>query len=471
MNLENDRRKAKGSFVENFTNAFEKFMPDSMTVAFILLLIVIILAVVLTGAPLFQSTDTQLSVSDSMAQNFWNLLQFSMQITLIAVLGNVFASSPPIKKGLRKICSIPKTTRGAYIVCATLAFVLSFIHWAIGMMAAIVIGKEMLLQAKKRNIPIHTPNFIAAIFGCALIGWSGIAASPVLFASTPGYLKTLVNEQSASLMKDTYSVLDTVLYAKPIITIALSFIVVLAVFMLMRPKDINKIEGINEEQEAMFALEIDHHAIDKSTIAKRLSNSIILQYLVVIFMAYWCVNMLIKDGFLGISINSYNYLILTITLACCLRPRVFVALVMESVSSVWGFIVQYPFYAAIFGVIVGTGLDEVITNFFLSFATERTWPSIAMLYSGIMNIFVPSGGSKFIIEAPYIIPISQALHTKIETIIMAYSYGDCGTNMLAPFWWILPCGMFKISLHKVMPYALVAALSVLAFDFIALLFW
>lgn len=154
-----------------------------------------------------------------------------------------------------------------------------------------------------------------------------------------------------------------------------------------------------------------------------------------------------------------------------MRPRIFTSLVVVTVSSVWGFIIQYPIYAAIFGIITGTGLDKIIAELFLSIANTQTWPSIAMISSGFMNIFVPSGGSKFIIEAPYIIPVSQTLNVPIETIIMSYSYGDCGTNMLTPFWWIVPCSMFKLDLHKVYPYAVVAAIVTIIFYAVALFFW
>lgn len=459
-------------FTDKFTAVFERWMPDSMTIAFLLLIIAAVLAKIFTGCPIFVSTATQKSIADSLAANFWNLLTFSMQMVLITVLGNVFASSPPVKKVLRKFCALPKSTNSAYIFCAMLGAVLSWFHWAVGWMGCIVIGKEMLLQAKQRGIRIHTPSFVAALFCTALVSGSGIAASPILFASTPGYLKTLVNPDVAKLMKDQYSVLETTIYAEPLITVTLSAILVLFIVMLMSPeRKGSHIEEMTPEQEQFYSIEVQTTNIDNSTPAKRMSNSIIVIGIVVALMGYWIIMKLYKDGFVGISINNYNYLVLAITLACCMRPRIFTELFIGTVQSAWAFIIQYPFYAGIFGVIVGTGFDKVIAKFFLSFATPETWPSIALLYSAILNIFVPSSGSKFIIEAPYIIPITFELGSKVETILMAYSYGDCATNMLTPFWWVLPCGLFKIDYHKVLPYAVVACVVVTTFYFFALLLW
>jgi len=467
-----ENKANKGHFTDKFTSMFERWMPDSMTTAFLLLIFAAILAKIFTNCPIFVSTSTQKSIADSMATNFWNLLTFSMQMVLITVLGNVLASSPPVKKMLQKFCSLPKSTKSAYILCATLGAILSWFHWAVGWMGCIVIGKEMLLQAKQRGILIHVPSFVAALFCTALVSGSGIAASPILFASTPGYLKTLVTPDVAKLMRNQYTVLDTAIYAEPLITVTLSAILVLAIVMFMSPerKGVH-IEEMNVEQEKFYSIEVKTKDFDNSTPAKKMSNSIILQGIIVALMGYWIIAKLAQAGFVGISINNYNYLVLTITLACCMRPRVFTELFIGTIQSAWAFVIQYPFYAGIFGIIVGTGFDKVIAQFFLSFATPETWPSIAMLYSAIVNIFVPSSGSKFIIEAPYIIPISFSLNTKIETILMAYSYGDCATNMLTPFWWVLPCGLFKIDYYKVLPYAVVASVSVTVFYFFALLLW
>lgn len=466
--MENSPKKRK--MIDRFTDGFERWMPDSMTIAFILLVVAAILAFFLTDAGIFKSTDTQLSIADSLGNNFWNLLTFGMQMCLITALGNVFASSPPIKMLLRKLCSLPKRAVTAYILCASLAACLSWVHWAVGWMGCIVLGKEMLLQAKRRGIKIHTPNFIAAIFCTALVSGSGPSASQVLYASTPGYLKELVDPDTAALLKDQYSVLEVAIGAKPIITVLVSAVLALVVIMLLRPKKDGHYEGLTDEQEEFYAMEVTLKA-DNSTPAKRMGNSIILQYIIVVLMAYWSIRSLMETGFLSITINSYNYLILTITLACCLRPRVFVELFVDTVQSVWAFIIQYPFYAGIFGIIVGTGLDQAIANFFLSFATTELWPSIAMTYSGFLNIFVPSAGSKFIIEAPYILPITLGLDVPVSTVLMSYGFGDCCTNMLTPFWWILPCGLFKIDYHKVLPYAVAACGVTFVWYFVALIFW
>lgn len=99
IHTDNRTQAQQTSKIAKFANGFEKIVPDSLTVAFILLVIVGILAVVFAGAPIFISTESHQSVADSMAGSFWNLLTFSMQMCLVSILGNIFAMSPPYAGG------------------------------------------------------------------------------------------------------------------------------------------------------------------------------------------------------------------------------------------------------------------------------------------------------------------------------------------------------------------------------------
>ena len=66
-------------------------------------------------------------------------------------------------------------------------------------------------------------------------------------------------------------------------------------------------------------------------------------------------------------------------------------------------------------------------------ATTQTYPWVVYMYSGLMNLFVPSAGSKWMIEAPFLIPAGQQLDVSVVTILLAYAYGDSTTNLIQPF--------------------------------------
>ena len=42
-------------------------------------------------------------------------------------------------------------------------------------------------------------------------------------------------------------------------------------------------------------------------------------------------------------------------------------------------------------------------------------------------------GSKWLIEAPFLIPAGETLGVSVQTILLAYAYGDSTTNLIQPF--------------------------------------
>ena len=53
--------------------------------------------------------------------------------------------------------------------------------------------------------------------------------------------------------------------------------------------------------------------------------------------------------------------------------------------------------------------------------------------SGVLNVFVPSGGGQWAVQGPLVLGSCQALGLDLPRGIMAMAYGDQLTNMLQPF--------------------------------------
>ena len=172
---------------------------------------------------------------------------------------------------------------------------------------------------------------------------------------------------------------------------------------------------------------------------------------------------LISKGIAGLDLNSFNFLFVTLGMLLCAQhgPEYYASLIKKGIDGTWGFILQFPFYAGIFGLISATGLGMVITDFFTSISTENTWPVIAFLYSGLLNIAVPSGGSKFVIEAPYMVPTTLDLGADLGLVLQAYQMGDATTNLLIPFFALPYLANFKMKFSQVVSYTLPAVLTVI----------
>jgi short-chain fatty acids transporter len=135
-----------------------------------------------------------------------------------------------------------------------------------------------------------------------------------------------------------------------------------------------------------------------------------------------------------ISLNIFNFAFLFIALLLHPNPASFTTAAARGAGYLHGIIVQFPFYAGMYGLINYSGLAETIARWFVSIANAHTFPVIVYWYSGLLSYFIPSGGSKWAVEAPYILAAGQALGVPVRHAIVSYAWGDMSTHFLQPFW-------------------------------------
>jgi short-chain fatty acids transporter len=116
-----------------------------------------------------------------------------------------------------------------------------------------------------------------------------------------------------------------------------------------------------------------------------------------------------------------------------------------------------------------TNLGQALTGLFVSASSPRAFPLIVYLYSAVLNYFIPSGGSKWIVEASYLLPAGQALGLSIPTVTLSYAYGDMTTNLIQPFWAIPILTVAGLRFGDIMGYCFIIAGLMLVFNVLALL--
>ena len=96
---------------------------------------------------------------------------------------------------------------------------------------------------------------------------------------------------------------------------------------------------------------------------------------------------------------------------------------------------------------------------FATLASAETFPFVVYVYSGIMNLFVPSAGSKWLIEAPFLIPAGASLDVSPVTILLAYAYGDSTTNLIQPFFAIPILAVTRLRFGDIVGYCFLVAMA------------
>ena len=99
----------------------------------------------------------------------------------------------------------------------------------------------------------------------------------------------------------------------------------------------------------------------------------------------------------------------------------------------------------------------------MTISTTKTFPFVCYIYSSILNMAVPSGGSKFVIEAPYILDVAARLNVEIPKVLMAYNWGDVTTNIIQPFWALPYLTLCHIDFKKMLPYSMFVCIAFFIF--------
>ena len=165
--------------------------------------------------------------------------------------------------------------------------------------------------------------------------------------------------------------------------------------------------------------------------------------------AFWS---LYTEGGSRVSINVLNFVVLFVALLLHPSPASFTRAATRGATYLHGIVIQFPFYAGMYGLIKYSGLAEIIARWFTSIASAKTFPIFIYWYSGLLSLFIPSGGSKWAIEAPYVVAAAKTLMVPIPHAILAYAWGDMSTHFLQPFWAIPLLAIARVEFKDIIGY-------------------
>jgi short-chain fatty acids transporter len=136
----------------------------------------------------------------------------------------------------------------------------------------------------------------------------------------------------------------------------------------------------------------------------------------------------------ALDLNTYNLIFITLALLMHGTPKRFMRAVGECIPATGGVLIQFPFYAVIFGMIVGTGIGDALAKFFAGMSTHSTYPLLVAMYSVVLGLFIPSGGGKWIVEAPYVLQVANLHHVHLGWVVQIYNASEALPNLINPFW-------------------------------------
>ena len=416
---------------EKLTRVTERWIPDAWIVCMILTAISIVLAVFGAGA-------TPQEAVMAWGGGMWLLLELAMQFTIALVASHAIVSSPPIYKLLDRLASMPNPERpfqAVALMCFYSIFT-GYLNWALTIVASALFVPFTCRRNPRTGIRIL---IVAAYLGICTVWHGGLSASAPLIMATPGN-PLLAPATGTAVVDRLIPVTETLFNSFNIIYMLVISMVAIVAVVALHPRR-NPVTLSPEQAEALLPKLPEPESLASMSPRRhmdRFQGWILLAVVLILYPLGYNI-FTHPDGLAAgfganWTINAYNVVFLSAALALHGRPESLLKVIPHGVVTASGVILQFPFYAGIFGVMNNTGLGSWLGELFVSISTTGTYPLIVYCYSGFVNLFVPSGGSKWLIEAPYLLPAAKELGVSTVTTVLAYGYGDSTSNLIQPFW-------------------------------------
>lgn len=418
--LREDRGTLLYRFSQKFQFAADKIIPDSLVFCLILTFLVYVLALIFG-----EHGPIQLCVD--WFNHAWDMLAFSMQMSLMVIVCAATAHSKPVNRGMGALARALSNPTVAIIVFMCWGYVASFINWAFCTMSCTVLAIEL----SKRNKGISFPILLVGGYCTSCLGQClGPTASVYALLNTPG---NYMEETLGGVWDQSITVYNPI---NVTIWIALAVVTILLVIFTRPPKD--KVVTIDDGLAAQADEEAEWAKVDKSTPAGVMNSSKIIMWLMGAIGVVAIVYQVVTKGFMGaLSLNFIITFFLTLNCFLYPTPTAFVGIHRDCMKLGTEVLIQFPFYAGIAGIMSDSGLAAVIIAAIVSVATVGSLPVWSYISASIVNLFIPSQGGQFIIQGPLLVGAAQELGCDVMTVINAFVYGDEATNLLQPLY-ILP---------------------------------
>lgn len=414
---------------------------------------------------------------------FWSLLEFAMQMVLILVTAFVVAYHPRVRTLIDRLIRIPNNGRQAVVLVGVVSMLAGWISWGFGLILGAIIAREMGKHADQNGMSVHYPLLaVAGYMGMSLTwGW-GMSSSAGLLQATDGNVF-----MEAGVVDRVIPATEWVFHPYPLALTALSIgYASLMLYLLCPPKENARgisryldlgegdmaaeesrretgTSGRSEPDAATDGGLAEIPAEDAPSPADRINNNKILGGLLALTGVLIFVRAFITEGLGVLDLNVLNFGFLMVGLILYTSPIDYLEEFYDAAQSSAGIILQFPFYAGIIGIMEGTGLVDTITEFLLSIATPTTFPVIAWITAGILNLFVPSAGGEWTIIGGPMMTAGDELGIPHGQTIAAYAVGDAHTNLFNPFWAIPLLAITGLRAREMFGYAITMLLLLIPF--------
>jgi short-chain fatty acids transporter len=445
-----------GARLSDFT---ERWVPDAWVICLMLTAVAIVLCILGAGA-----TPEQTVLA--WGQGVWKLLALAMQFTIAMVAAYACVISRPIYRLIDRLARVPNPERPvqAVAMAAIFSMVTGYLNWALCLVACALFMPFLLKHNPRADIRVVIAS---AYLGLGTVWHGGLSGSAPLILATPDNPLIKPVGGTAPVVHKLYPITDTLFSTFNLVYITVIAIVALATVCLLHPKE--NVRTLTPEQlDAILPSPPPPDPLPSSP-AEHIEQFKGWTWLAALLLAYPLVHAIVTKGFgTNWTIDSYNVTFLVLALLLHGKPTSFLRACRKGADSAIAIVVQFPFYAGIFGLLQFTGLSHWLGELFASIATTKTFPFVVYAYSALMTMFIPSAGAKWMIEAPFLVPAGDTLNVSVVSIVLSYAYGDTTTHLIQPFFAIPLLAVTRLRFGDIVGYTFIVSAVLFAVSSVAM---
>lgn len=421
----------------------ERWFPDAYVFA--------VLGVVLVAGAAMAFGASPQDTAARFGEGYWSLIPFTLQMAFVVIGGYVVATAPPVARLIERLARVPRSGRGAVCFVALLSMLSSLLSWGFSLIFA---GLLVRALARRRELGMdYRAAGAAAYLGLGAVWAMGLSSSAAQLQANPASMPPGLLQVTGVL-----PFTQTILLWQSILLTAALIAASLLVCWLTAP--------VGAAARGADELQVDA-PVDAMPSPMRpmrpgewLEYSPLLTILLSLLGFGWLwLEFSSKPAAAAIAnLNTYNFLFLSLGLLLHWRPRSFLDAVARAVPATTGVLIQFPLYGGIALILThaagtdGATLAHRLSELFVRIADSHTFAAAIGAYSAVLGFFVPSGGGKWIIEAPYVMQAANELRFHLGWTVQIYNAAEALPNLVNPFWMLPLLGILGLRARDIVGF-------------------
>jgi short-chain fatty acids transporter len=420
----------------------ERWFPSTLVFALLAVAVVSVAALCIGSTPA--------TVTKSFGDGFWDLIPFTLQMAMVAIGGYVVSTSRPVGRLIARLARLPRTERGAIAMVATVSLLSALLNWGLSLIFSALLVRRL---AERDDLRVDYRAASAAAYLGLGGSWAlGLSSSAAQLQANPASVPpTLLPLTGVIPFRETIFTWQSLLLAAVVVVVC----VIVAYFSAPRGAAVRTAADLGIDPSD--PVEDDE---PRTRPGEWLEYSPLLTLVVVALVGGWAAQEFASsDPIVAISgLNTYNLLFLALGMLLHWRPRRFLKAVTNAVPATSGVLIQFPFYAGIAAIMTkaadgaGHTLSHYLASAFTGAGSGGVFPLLIGGYSVVLGFLIPSGGGKWIVEAPYVMQAANNVHVNLGWTVQIYNAAEALPNLVNPFWMLPLLGVLALKARDIVGY-------------------